>query len=59
MCFDAATLGAAQTLQGKAMRNGLMQRGNHLRAMAWIIALMAMTEFWALTVKLLLAVFGE
>ena len=59
MCFDAATPGAAQTLRGKAMRNGLMQQGNHLRAVAWIIVLMAMTDAWALIVKILLAVFGE
>jgi len=41
------------------MRNGLMQPGNHLRAIAWIIVLMAMTDAWALIVKILLAVFGE
>ena len=41
------------------MRNGLTQPGNHLRAIAWIIVLMAMTDAWALIVKILLAVFGE
>jgi hypothetical protein len=41
------------------MRNGLMQRVNHSRAMVWIIVLMATMEFWTLVTKLLMAALGE